>query len=112
MKQNNDLDKLYRFKLRRKLEIYIPDQHQTIYTERYPFAYRCANAIYFSNILTDEPKHAFKTSGPKLFFRSIPNVAQAFYAIRRSAKEGFDRVVIAEIGDFDISIRALCEYIP
>lgn len=99
-------DTLKYFKLNRKLRIDFPETRQTIFTDRYRYVYLRANALYFSNFLTDNPNYAFRTSGPKLFFRSIPNVSQAYYAIRRSAKEGYNRVIIDEIGDFDINIRA------
>jgi len=99
-------DTLKYFRLNRKLRIDVPETRQTIFTDRYRYVYLRANAIYFSQYLTDNPNLAFRTSGAKLFFRSIPNVSQAYYAIRRSAKEGFNRIIIKELGDFGVTIRA------
>ena len=95
-KQNNNQDRLFRYKLRKPLEIYVPDLRQTIYTGRYPYIYLSANAIYLSDIKTTDSTVAFNSSVPRLFFSTLEDAWMAFCAIQRASMDGCRRLSIEE----------------
>lgn len=82
------------FKLKTNLQIIDVELGKRIYTKMYPYVYLDANGIFFSDILTENPIEAFKSSVPQLYYNGLSEASTVYFSIKRGAEEGYRRICI------------------